>query len=382
MGYTAQEREYASLFRDGISEGLISDTGVRVVSENFRSHNGYSLPVEKGVPGAFMNFFRCKGMLHTNNYFRYHILMPEHAGNGAIILLHGLNERSWNKYLQWGIRLATDTRRPVILFPIAYHMNRSPRSWFDRHAMLPVVNARVSAEPAARLASFVNVALSTRMSVSPQRFFLSGYQTVNDLADMIALIRKGAHPHINSGGPVDIFAYSIGAMLAQVLMLSRATLLPPESRLFLFCGGGTLNTMNGTSKLIMDSRAFDRLINFYINEFDQRRDRGGDWVTRTIIDTPVGEAFFAMSSISRMNDIFGSPFRKTDGRLKAVTLTGDTVIPPAAVSATLEGADVEIWPADYPATHENPFPVLSGELSTAVDSTFERLFDTASSFFS
>jgi pimeloyl-ACP methyl ester carboxylesterase len=329
-----------------------------------------------------MNFFRSEGILRTNNYFRYNILIPEGAGKGAIILLHGLNERSWNKYLQWGIRLASDTGRPVIFFPIAYHMNRSPRSWFDRHAMMPAVAARVTQEPATRLSSFVNVALSTRMSVSPQRFFLSGYQTVNDLADMIALITKGAHPDIDPEGPVDIFAYSIGAMIAQVLMLSRSSLLPESSRLFLFCGGSTLNTMNGTSKLIMDSRAFDGLIDYYVNDFEERRERGGDWIISTITDTPAGEAFFAMSSLPRLNRLFGSPFRNTRGRLKAVTLSGDVVIPPAAVSATLEGADMELWHADYPLTHENPFPVLTGELSSGVDNTFERLFFKASSFFS
>lgn len=381
MGYTAQERDYSAMFRGNMPEGLIPGTGVKVVSELFRSENGYSFPADRLLPGAVMSFFLNDEMSGSNNRFRYHILIPEDAGQGAIILLHGLNERSWGKYLQWGIRLARDSGRPVIFFPIAFHMNRSPRSWFDRHAMMPAVAARASEEPAPRLASFVNVALSTRMSLSPQRFFLSGYQTVCDIGDLIGIIRSGEHPHVREGGNIDIFAYSIGAMLAQVLMLSRSKMLPEESRCFLFCGGSTLNTMNGTSKLIMDSRAFDRLISFYIDEFEEIRKTRRDRFTRTVTDTPAGEAFFAMSSLPRMRSLYGNPFRKTDGRLKAVTIEGDQVIPSSAVSAALEGADCEVWSADYPFTHEIPFPVSGDRYACGVDGTFDRLFDRAASFF-
>ncbi len=383
MGYTLQERDYCSLFRGSMPEGLIPGTGIRVVSEVFSSGNGYSFPADRNLPGAVMSFFLNDGMSRTNNSFSYHILIPDGAvGRGAIILLHGLNERSWSKYLQWGIRLATDSGRPVIFFPIAFHMNRSPRSWFDRHAMMPAVAARTSEEPSPRLASFVNVALSTRMSLSPQRFFLSGYQTVCDVADLIGTIRRGEHSHVREGGTVDIFAYSIGAMLAQVLMLSRSKMLPDDSRCFLFCGGSTLNTMNGTSRLIMDSRAFDRLISFYIDEFEEIRKTRRDRFTRTVTDTSAGEAFFAMSSLPRMRSLYGNPFMKTGGRIKAVTIEGDQVIPAAAVSAALEGADCEVWSADYPFTHEIPFPVSGDRYNYAVDSTFDRLFDTAASFFS
>ena len=72
----------------------------------------------------------------------------------------------------------------------------------------------------------------------------------------------------------------------------------------------------------------------------------------------------------------------SDGRFKAVTFAGDRVIPAEAVSATLRGADLEIWQPEYPFTHENPFPLLAGESSQAVDSTFDRLFESAARFLS
>ena len=69
-------------------------------------------------------------------------------------------------------------------------------------------------------------------------------------------------------------------------------------------------------------------------------------------------------------------------RFRAVTFSGDSVISPEAVSATLQGADVEVWTPEYPFTHENPFPVLTGDRATDVDRTFDRLFETAASFLS
>ena len=89
-----------------------------------------------------------------------------------------------------------------------------------------------------------------------------------------------------------------------------------------------------------------------------------------------------MTSLRRLKEVSGTPFRNSDGMFKAVTFAGDRVIPAEAVSATLRGADLEIWQPEYPFTHENPFPLLAGEQSKAVDSTFDRLFETAARFLS
>jgi len=383
MGYTAREREFANNYRGGLTEGLIPGTGVRLVSELFHSPNGYTIPDGKSVAGIFHSIFKSKELEQSNSDFRYYLLIPgDSIGRGAIILLHGLNERSWNKYLQWGLRLATDTGRPVVLFPSAYHMNRSPRSWIDRHLMMPLVAARTALVPDTQLSTFVNVALSTRMSSSPQRFILSGYQTISDLKALISSIGEGTHPDLPGGGPVDVFAYSIGALATQVMMLSKPSVLPEESRVMLFCGGSAFSLMNGTSKLIMDSRAFERLMTYYLEWPGDNKNADGDRLMKIMNDTPEGEAFYAMTSLNRLKTVSGTPFRNTEGKLMAVSFTGDCVIPSDAVSATLQGANVEIWSPGYPCTHENPFPVLAGNLSDEVDSTFDRLFTTASSFLS
>jgi len=382
MGYTESQKQITGFFRGNGGEGYIPGTKVRIVTEEFHSENGYSIQIKSQPPGIFKGFFSNDRMSETNNNFYYHIFLPDNPGKGYIILLHGLNERSWDKYLLWALRMATDTGKPVVLFPIAYHMNRAPVSWIDRHAMMPALAARLLSEPGAKLASFVNVALSVRMSVTPQRFFLSGNQAVNDLSVLIKNIKEGSHPYIASDGVPDVFAYSIGAMIAQVLLLSKDTILPPESRLMLFCGGSVLNMMNGTSKMIMDSKAFDRLISYYIDEIEQIQGHGGDWFTKIIGQTSVGEAFYAMSSLKRLNNICGDAFKNYDGRLRAISLSSDSVIPSAGISDTISRDNIEIWIPEYPCSHENPFPLLTGEASDKVDSTFDRLFNEAATFFS
>ncbi|MFZ2286733.1 MAG: DUF6051 family protein [Bacteroidales bacterium] len=383
MGYTEKERELAAFFRGGMAEGYVPGTGIRIKSEVFRSSSSYRYPDERNVSSVFRSLFRSKELEDSNEDFPYYLLIPDgSAGRGAIMLLHGLNERSWSKYMQWGLRLASDTGRPVILFPSAYHMNRSPRSWIDRHLMAPLVAARTSLLPDTQLSTFVNVALSTRMSLSPQRFLLSGYQTLKDLHSLTGTVSDGSHPDLPGGGPVDIFAYSIGALATQVMMLSKPSLLPAETRTMLFCGGSAFGLMNGTSKLIMDSRAFERLVTFYLEWPEDKMNADGDLFMKILNGTPEGEAFYAMTSPGRLKKISGTPFSKSEGRLKAITFAGDRVIPAEAVTATLQGADTEVWTPLYPCTHENPFPVLNGARSGEVDRTFDRLFTTAAEFFS
>ena len=80
-----------------------------------------------------------------NLRFRYAIFSPKGHGDrfgGATVLLHGLNEKSWHKYLAWAVRLVEETGRPVILFPLAFHMNRAPSPWSNAREMIGVSRER------------------------------------------------------------------------------------------------------------------------------------------------------------------------------------------------------------------------------------------------
>ena len=158
-------------------------------------------------------------LIDENVHFRYPVFVPkkEAKDRSPIILLHGLNERSWLKYLPWGYRLAEQTQRAVILYPIAYHINRSPERWSNPRALQESLNKRKKSASVDSRSSFANVALSDRLSNHPIRFFTSGRQSGYDLIHLLKELEEGLHPLFAKGTKPDFFAYSIGAFLAQIL---------------------------------------------------------------------------------------------------------------------------------------------------------------------
>ena len=91
----------------------VKDSGVRIRFFDFTSE----LPEEKRL-----NIFSSSDAgIAENLTFKYPVFLPGDAAkyDNAILLLHGLNERSWNKYLTWAEYLAKHVGVPVILFPIA-----------------------------------------------------------------------------------------------------------------------------------------------------------------------------------------------------------------------------------------------------------------------
>ncbi|NBB90561.1 MAG: hypothetical protein GVY23_05055, partial [Spirochaetes bacterium] len=194
--YQALHRALGAIFKlDREQIDLESQTGrpAQILTREFRSTNWGVHPPEdeentnpalRRVVGEYIerypyserNFF---GKLQPsdrdvpeNLRFRYPVFVPRRAqssaagegarapSGGAIILLHGLNEKSWLKYLPWALELAEKTGRPVILFPIAFHMNRAPGAWSNPREMIGVSRERRKLFPGVAASSFVNAALS------------------------------------------------------------------------------------------------------------------------------------------------------------------------------------------------------------------------------
>ena len=204
-----------------------------------------------------------------NREFRYSIFAPKidaapagHASARPIILLHGLNEKSWDKYLPWAARLAEETDRPVILFPIAFHMNRAPEAWANPREMMGVAKERRRLFPELRTGSFANAALSHRIQFAPQRFVTSGLESYFNIVDLVRDIHEGRHPMFPPGTRVDLFGYSIGASLSELFLMANRDGLFSDSRAFLFCGGSILDKANPVSKAIMDEEAHRGLQSF------------------------------------------------------------------------------------------------------------------------
>jgi hypothetical protein len=372
MEYTRLFNELKLLYSPVNAETLIPGSEIKIYNTEFRSEL---------LSGDFLNV---NDKLISENYlFSYPVFTPQNrSSKKVILLLHGLNERSWVKYLAWAYWLASKTDSYVILFPISFHINRSPGSWSDPRTMMDLMKERKSTLGEVKMSSFANAALSKRLSEDPMRFFNSGYQTVSDIVKLLSSIKKGDHPIIPKSTSFNIFAYSIGAFLAEIIMMGNPEKLFSESKLFIFCGGSVFSNMQGTSKLIMDNIAYQRVYDFYLNDFENSiADKKS--LSEILKFNQIGMAFRSMIDFSILKSFRENILRKLNRQIHTITLQKDTVIPERGVVATLSKWNtavckmVEVWDFPYAYSHENPFPVFNSPLSKQVDQSFERVFTEA-----
>jgi hypothetical protein len=373
MEYTTTFNKLKVLFTPEKSEIIIPDSDIKIYNTWFRSD----------VP---INDFSNKDdtLIVENHLFSYPVFTPRNPeSDKVILLLHGLNERSWQKYLAWAYYLAEHTDSYIILFPISFHINRSPSSWKDPRAMVRYMKERSSSLGEISMSSFANIAISNRLTEDPMRFFNSGHQTVSDIVKLLLSIRNGDHSIIPRSSKINIFAYSIGAFLAQIILMGNPENLFAESKLFIFCGGSVFSNMQGSSKLIMDSLAFDRVYSFYLNDFEKTI-TGKNPLLDFFNSSQIGMAFRSMIDLGRLKTFRENILKKLRDQIHTVSLLKDTVIPSKGVVATLGNISksdiVEVWDFPYNYYHENPFPVLDFPLSQKVDYWFERVFSEATSF--
>lgn len=325
-----------------------------------------------------------------NQKFRFAIFAPVQniKFSEAIILLHGLNERSWEKYLPWAYQLVSLTRKPVILFPIAYHMNRSPLTWKCPRLMYQFFLFRKESVPSVENSSFVNVAISLRMDRCPELFSMSGVQSYFDIIKLTSAIKTGQFDIFENDCNIDFFAYSIGALLTETLLISNPLQLFSDSKAFFFCGGATFDKINGCSRSIMDSRAFSNLRNHLLNNAIVLE-------KEIIIPEQQGhllnngwKAFLAMSGIRNYINYREKAFQHLINRIQAIGLKEDYVVPGNSIKDTLgktgnnNGFDVDIMDFPFRYSHEVPFPVNNQRINDTVTQSFNSVFDKASLFLS
>ncbi len=374
MEYTKTYNELKTLFSSDKTDILIPGSGVKIHNIGFTSD--YTDSSFISLPDT---------LIYENRSFTYPVFSPAEPGSKkAILLLHGLNERSWIKYLVWAYWLAEYTESYVILFPISFHINRSPESWKNPREMINAMKLRNSSAGEIAMSSFANVALSNRLTENPLRFFNSGYQTANDIINLIKIIKEGRHPVIPGESGINIFAYSIGAFLAEIMLMGNPDNLFTESRLFIFCGGSVFSNMKGSSKLIMDSLAFERVYNYYLNDFEKTI-TGKSQLVDFLNNSQIGMAFRSMIDLGRFKKFRESLLNKLKNQIRSISFRNDRVIPSEGIVATLNILSehpAEIWDFQYTCSHENPFPVFNSSLSCEVDKNFEKVFTEAGNFFS
>jgi len=340
---------------------------------------------ETGNAEAFLHMPDAR--LGCNETFEYIFLQPEKSATskGVIFLFHGLNEKKWHKYLPWAYHLMRETGKAVVLFPIAFHMDRAPAEWSSPALMHARAEERKKRYASNASASFVNVAISTRLEANPQRFFWSGLQTYIDFSSFVKSIRRGKCEGIQPDAHIDLFGYSIGAFFSLILMMANPYDALTDSSLFMFCGGATLDRMYPVSRYIMDSRSANAVHSFYAEQLNNGfalEERLGHYVSdrhqqESYFKTMLHYHHFKAQREKRIDEI--------KQRMYAIALMKDEVVPPVEVLNTLRGdfrtidTPVEILDFEHPYSHINPFPATEKH-AEQTDKAFRNVMDRAAKF--
>jgi hypothetical protein len=322
-----------------------------------------------------------------NQTFRYHIFKPANVTQSqkVILLFHGFNEKYWHKYLPWAHRIMEATGKTIVLFPTAFHMNRAPHDWSDRRLMFDVSEHRKQTFPDIICSSLSNVAISTRLQAKPQRFFWSGLQTYYDVIQFIKYFKQGKHPYIAPDATIDIFAYSIGGLLSQILMMTNPHDYFTNTKLCTFCGGAVFNRMSPVSKFILDSEANVSLYSFIIEHLESHLRNDARLHHYFGADHPEGVTFRSMLNYKWMREFREAKFKSLNKQILAITLEKDTVMPSYEVKNTFQGSDrntgvqVENFDFPYDYKHEDPFPPLVN-IKNEVTQHFNKVFSLVSDF--
>ena len=362
----------------GIAPGgdfLLANSEIKVVWRHFYSARRDIISFDQSD-----NFCQLPdGQIKENNLFQYPVFKHSTASKGVILLLHGLNERAWGKYYPWALRIAEETGKDVVLFPISFHMNRSPLLWSDRREMMEKVVSRKQKYSNLELSTFANIALSERLTYYPERFLLSGYQSAIDILHLVETIQSGRDEYWPANTQIDFFGYSIGAFLSQILFMANPNGILSNSRLFLFCGGSVFNYMNGVSKFIMDNVAFKSLLNRYGDELDNDL-KSSSGIGKILSDTALGSAFFAMTNLKRLSAFGSNILTGLKDRIQSIGLLKDSVITKEGIEATLSQSKTRFLNPQYRYSHENPFPVVKYETAGEIERTFNEVMGQASMF--
>jgi hypothetical protein len=412
MNYKVRQDRLGELFsRENTGNGNAPVTefeGIGIHRINFHSKAAEVLPgadtyycdqhkKEFGSNGTYYNDVgTISGDIHIrdalvkeNRDFTYHVMKPldDQPVRRVTFLFHGFNERNWDKYLPWGEVICRGTGSAVIFFPIAFHMQRAPLLWSNPRKMYRLAENRKKRFPNVMSSSLSNVAISMRLHAMPQRFIWSGLQTYYDIISLIDQFKAGKNPIIDSDFTFNIFAYSIGGFLAEILKLANHRGYFDQTRVCLFCGGAVFNRFKPVTKYILDSEANVALYSYLVEHLDRFLKKEGRLRHYIEEEHPEGKVFHALLDFQRMREYRETLFRDASTDFHAITLARDTVVPSFEIMNTLNGAfrdipiQVEEMDFSYPYTHENPFPANHADQGV-VSEAFNKVFGKVNAFLS
>lgn len=369
-------------------DAILIDDHTRLVNRDFESKSFTILPGDKLTSSLADSSVEDVDDIHIveNRKFRYQIFQPTEVNRSkdVILMFHGLNEKYWTKYLPWAKRLSEITGKTLLLFPIAFHMNRAPQTWSDRRMMQAICEKRMKQYPEIMHSTISNVAISSRLHLHPQRLFWSGLQTYYDVIQLLDEIKSGQHPDIDKDASFDVFSYSIGCLLSEILFMADDKGYFKDSRLCMFCGGAVFNRLSPVSKFILDSEANVALYSYVVEHLENHLKKEPH-LASYLNNRPEGLQFRTMLDYKVNMAERENSFRKLSERMMAITLAKDTVVPYYEVINTLQGnlrnipVRVEVLDFAYPYRHEDPFPAKKA-IAKQVNEEFERIMGLAAEF--
>ena len=324
--------------------------------------------------------------IEENKYFNYFIVMPSGLKKASKLtfLFHGFNEKDWSKYLPWAKSVCDSCGHAVILFPIAFHMDRAPKLWSDKRAMFKESIDRKKRYPNIVNCTLSNVAISMRLQEKPQRFIWSGLQSYYDVIDLIELFKKGNVDLIDPNFKFNLFAYSIGGFLAQILKYTNYKNYFSDSKLCLICSGAVFNRLSPVTKFILDSETNISLYYYLVEHIDvfMKKD---NMLKHFINEHEEAKLLYEMMDFTRLREDREAYNLKYAKQIYAVTFKKDHVIPSYEIMNSLQGAyrnipiKVEEFDFPYDYGHEVPFPYDSKD-SNLVDEAYTLVFDKICDF--
>lgn len=337
---------YRLAFRSRQAEHLLGRAAYRCDA------HGVDFPAEPATDGVA----DCD--VKENLEFRYPLLRG-HTEAGStkrekhlIVLLHGLNERSYSKYVPWAYQLWRSTGAAVALLPLCFHVNRVHPNWAREinHAQ-----ARRDEVPRNENVHAFNCVLSERLDARPERFFWGGLQSYFDVIDLVRQIRANEHPHVAPDAKIDLLGYSAGGYLSLGLLLVDEDGLFSDSRCVVFESGAVLKSTHLSSRLIMDLACEISLMKLYIRFTGRMASpRLQHWLTHH----PEGRWFRALFGEESEREALEARLRELAPRLLAICNSNDDVIPASAVLNTMQGlhrdTGVRVETLSL-GVHEHPF---------------------------
>lgn len=316
--------------------------------------------------------------IKENNEFRYPLVRKSTSLDETqkrermTIVLHGLNEFGFLKYMPWAYGILLGTNAPVAIFPLTFSVNRASQKWLSDRGKYRALRAGI---PGNKNVSPFNAIISERLDVHPERFFWGAIQSYWDIVDLVRQIRKDRHPHFAHNARVDFLGFSSGGYLALALLAMDHEGLFSESRACLFATCAEMRSLGGGSPFTLDAKAEYSMRKFYVDDVKtQPNNRMRHWFE----DHPEGFWFHTLGGLLPDRTRREVRLRELAPRLLGIANCNDRVMPPGAMLDALQGdgrdTGVRVENLNL-GIHEHPFCLSNYLLNRENEKKFLKPFD-------